>query len=170
MENNYTEFVGRDFAPAEFDTLGQIVVTNLRNHVMPLIRYATSDVGSGSGKRCECGRGLTMMGSLQGRISDIIVAPNGKLLHGEFFTHLFYGMTGVRQFQVEQLTLQDLAIRLVTESPETFESAATKLTELIKQHADSSFQISFSRVTQIASMKSGKYCFTMSHVPITFRG
>ena len=170
LENNYTEFVTDDHRTADPGTTGQIVVTNLHNHVMPLIRYATGDVGTPSSRPCACGRGLPLMESVKGRISDTIVSPSGKLLHGEFFTHLFYGLDGVRQFQVEQMTTVDLVIRIVTESPESFESTERQVADLISRHGDPAFRIVFQRVTQIPPRKSGKYCFTLSHVPISFGG
>ena len=50
---------------------------------------------------------------VDGRTADVIRSPSGKLLHGEFVTHLFYKMSGVRQFQVVQTSLDNLEIRIV---------------------------------------------------------
>jgi phenylacetate-CoA ligase len=169
IENNYIEFVRDDGTLAAPGSAGQVVVTNLRNRIMPFIRYATEDIGVPSARYCKCARGLPLMDSVEGRVSDIIVAPGGKLLHGEFFTHLFYGVAGIRQFQVEQLTLTDLVVRMVAESDEAFEGAKGRLGELINQHGDPQFRLKFARVGRIPPRKSGKYCFTLSHVPVRFR-
>jgi len=169
VENNYIEFVddaGEPVAPGE---VGHIVATNLRNRAMPLIRYAVGDLGVPSSARCSCGRGLPMMERVQGRVSDVIVTPAGRLLHGEFFTHLFYGASGVRQFQVEQRTLTELDVRMVADSDVAYETARARIGDLILRHGDTAFQLTFARVPHIPARRSGKYCFTLSHVPVTFR-
>ncbi len=170
MEGNYTEFVGEDGKPAAEGETGETVVTNLRNYVMPLIRYANGDVGVPSGRRCACGRGLPLIERVQGRVTDIIVTPTGRLLHGEFFTHLFYGLEGVRQFQVEQVTLRDLIVRMVAESDAAFDGARAALEMLIARHGDAEFRLRFERAAKIAPAQSGKYRFTLSHVPVPFGG
>ena len=169
MESNYTEFVADDGLPVTSGKSGQIVVTNLRNYVMPFIRYATGDVGVPSDQRCKCGRGLPLLSKVDGRLSDVIVTPGGRLLHGEFFTHLFYGAGGIRQFQVEQVNLHELVIRMVAESDQAYDAARAKAESLILKHGDPAFRLQFTRVGQIPPRKSGKYCFTLSHVPVSFR-
>jgi phenylacetate-CoA ligase len=168
MESNYTEFVAQNgtvLAPA---APGQIVVTNLHNYVMPFIRYVTGDVGVPSTRSCDCGRGLPLMDRVEGRVSDVILTPSGRLLHGEFFTHLFYGVAGIRQFQVEQFTQTDLVVRMVADSDQAFDAARARLHDAICHHGDAAFRIDFLRVPHIPPRPSGKYCFTRSHVAISF--
>jgi len=57
---------------------GQIVVTTLYNYCMPLIRYKVGDYGVMKDKPCSCGRGLPLMSSIEGRMDDFIVLPNGQ--------------------------------------------------------------------------------------------
>jgi phenylacetate-CoA ligase len=59
---------------------GEIVLTNLFNHAMPLIRYKIGDVGVPSDEKCSCGRTLPLMRLLKGRSDDFIILPNGKKL------------------------------------------------------------------------------------------
>lgn len=169
VENNYVEFVDDAGEPVSPGEVGQIVVTNLRNRTMPLLRYAVGDLGVPSAARCSCGRGLPMMERVEGRVSDIIVTPAGRLLHGEFFTHLFYGTSGVRQFQVEQRTVAELDVRMVADSDAAYEAARARIADLILRHGDAGFHLTFARVPHIPARRSGKYCFTLSHVPVTFR-
>src|SRR5207244_2173937 len=154
-----------DGSAAPSGTLGRIVVTNLRNYVMPFIRYAVDDLGVPSERKCTCGRGLPLMENVQGRTSEVIASPSGRLLHGEFFTHRFYGLAGIRQFQVEQYTQRKLVIRMVADSDQAYMSASAHLERMIKHHGDQAFEIEFVRVKHIPPRKSGKYCFTLSRVP-----
>ena len=72
---------------------GKIVVTNLRNYSMPLIRYEIGDTGEMSAG------GLSRV---TGRITDHFRKKDGTVVHGEYFTHLFYFKDWIKKFQVVQ--------------------------------------------------------------------
>ena len=55
------EFLREDGTEAGPGEEGQIVVTDLINHGMPLIRYQVGDIGVPSARSCPCGRGLPLM-------------------------------------------------------------------------------------------------------------
>ena len=73
----YAEIViaGRKAAPGE---VGKLIITDLRNNAMPLIRYDTGDLASIK-EECECGRGFPMLGELFGRENDYIATRFGLL-------------------------------------------------------------------------------------------
>ncbi len=102
--------------PARPDGPCRILVTHLHNSVMPLLRY---DLGDSVAKsdlrwdRCACGRSLPRMDTVTGRVSDIILSPHGGMVHGEYFTHLFYNQEAVKAFQIHQLDRKRLMIRIV---------------------------------------------------------
>jgi len=142
---------------------GDVVVTTLNNYAMPLIRYRNEDSGEMSGDACACGRGLPLAGSIRGRLSDVIRAPGGRLIHGEFFTHLFYDAPGVRRFQVRQTRRDELQIACVADEAFTPEVMA-RLESLIHAHGDPAFRIRWMRVAEITAGPSGKFRFTISEV------
>ena len=165
-ENNVVEVVddaGRPVGPGQ---LGRIVLTNLNNHAMPLIRYEVGDLGIAADAACDCGRELPMLKTIIGRTTDVITSPSGRLLHGEFFTHLFYKVTGVQQFRVLQLTRRDLLIEIVP-AP-NFDQARTLafLENTIHQHGDVAFKVEFALRDGIPASASGKYRFTQSEVAL----
>lgn len=82
--------------------VGNLVVTQLDNIAFPFIRYRIGDVGAVSYKDCPCGRALSSVTDLVGRVGDYIVAPDGMIIHGEWFTHLFYDVEGVALFTFRQ--------------------------------------------------------------------
>jgi phenylacetate-CoA ligase len=106
------------------------------------------------------------MDVVEGRSADVITTPSGKLLHGEFFTHLFYKLEGVRQFQVIQETREQLIVKI--EPMSTFHQAEALrfLEDTIHQHGDPAFNITFEVVDRIPVSSSGKFRFTMSRVPL----
>ena len=61
--------------------VGRIVVTNLSNHAMPLIRYDTGDLGVYCGEPCRCGRGLPkIVEEIPGRAQDLLISGDGRYL------------------------------------------------------------------------------------------
>ena len=163
-ENNYTEFLDDAGLPVSPGETGTITVTNLNNSVMPLIRYQPGDLGRPAAGLCSCGRGLARMEVVDGRTADVIRSPSGKLLHGEFFTHLFYKLAGVRQFQVVQTSLERVEIRIVPMRGFDKEHACRFLSEAIREHGDPAFQVTVTLYERIPSSASGKYRFVYSEL------
>jgi phenylacetate-CoA ligase len=57
---------------------GRLVITDLRNHVMPFLRYEIGDVGAAAGEvKCPCGRTFPVLGALEGRYWDWAVTAAG---------------------------------------------------------------------------------------------
>ena len=90
VAENYIVEILKDKEPAKENEVGEIVITDLNNYCMPLIRYRIGDLAKSLGtKTCDCGRGLPLIGDIQGRVQSIIVGANGKYLPGTYFSHLF---------------------------------------------------------------------------------
>jgi len=77
-ENVVLEFV-REGEHVSSGESGEILITNLRNFGMPFIRYAIGDVGKPSDEVCACGRGLPLMKSIEGRVSQFMAVYDKKL-------------------------------------------------------------------------------------------
>jgi len=87
---------------------GDLVITDLYNYGMPLIRYINGDRATLINEPCGCDNPLPIMKSVDGRKLDIIKTPSGKIIPGELFPHLFKEFTGIRRFQVRQEKLDEL--------------------------------------------------------------
>jgi phenylacetate-CoA ligase len=57
----HIEVIGESGQAAGEGESGEIVITDLTNHYMPLIRYRTGDLAVVSSRRCECGRTLPLL-------------------------------------------------------------------------------------------------------------
>jgi len=104
-----------------------------------------------------------MLEVVQGRVSDIIRTPSGVMVHGEFFSHLFYGVEGIKQFQVHQRKLSAIEIRLVMEEGRTISREwEMTIAQRIRDFVGDDLDISFSVVPEIPRLPSGKYRFVIS--------
>ena len=164
MENNIVEIVGPDGQPrSEPGDEGEIVITSLRNLATPLVRYRLSDMARLGGEGCSCGRHSVRLDSVLGRTSDLIVSPRGVLLHALFFMRLF-DKAPVHRFRVDQETPSRLRIRVVP-AADYSDEVRQRITSGILEHGDSAFEVAWEIVTEIAATPSGKFRFTVSHVP-----
>jgi phenylacetate-CoA ligase len=95
----------------------------------------------------------------------VVTSPSGKWIHGEFFTHLFYGVDGVRRFRVIQSSRRRLHIQIESDRP-IAQAVFHFLDESIRNAADPEFEITFEQVAVIEPSPSGKYRFVESSVPL----
>lgn len=159
----YVEVVDELGKPLPPGKPGRLVVTDLTNFEMPFIRYQIEDVGSWRGKACSCGRPFPLLEKVWGRSSDFIVTPAGKLVHGEFFTHLFYDISGIEQFQVVQRTKTDVGVDVVLQT-----GVSSVQTDALRQRMvdtmGSDVNCEIRIVPEIERPTSGKHRFTISEV------
>lgn len=165
-ENVYVEIL-KDGGLAAQGEIGEVLVTDLFNYTMPLIRYKIGDVAAVAKDICTCGRGLPLIKSIEGRVSDFIVTPSGKIIHGEYFTHLFYGEDGVQQFQLTQEDEKNIIINFVP-SERYSEQHIINIKKQIQDYLGADVNVGMKKVREISKTPSGKYRFTISNLPIRF--
>ncbi|HLH08203.1 MAG TPA: hypothetical protein VKW78_13270 [Terriglobales bacterium] len=143
------------------DRPGKVLVTCLTNFVMPLIRYEIGDLAVMSGEPCRCGFPSIRLRKVLGRTSDFIQSPSGRHIHGEYFTHAFYGMRTVRQFQFIQKSRTDFLLRIVKTRDFGQQELAMIVSEMERAlGAAAKLRIEFPE--SIAPSPSGKHRFTIS--------
>jgi phenylacetate-CoA ligase len=147
---------------------GRVLVTDLTNFAMPMIRYENEDVAEWSDEPCVCGRPFRLIAKLLGRKSDWISTPEGKLIHGEFFTHMFYDLPEVASFRVEQERVDALNVLIVLKD----KTQNGRIVELLQQRCRAAMganvAVAINEVTNIDRTQTGKHRFTVSTVPIAW--
>ena len=161
----FVEIVDDQANPVGAGVPGRILVTDLTNFAMPFIRYETGDIAVWSEKSCGCGRAFPLLAEILGRKSDFIVAPSGKIIHGEFFTHLFYDIPEVANFQVSQASLSQLRVEIVLRQGATACNLSS-LRQRIESALGAGVTCDIQIVHQLERTASGKHRFTMSSVPV----
>ncbi|MEZ7196690.1 phenylacetate--CoA ligase family protein [Pseudodesulfovibrio karagichevae] len=102
---------GKQVAPGE---LGEVVITDLLNYGMPLIRYRIRDVGTPVAGVCGCGRGLPRIKLSGGRVTDFLVTPSGKIVSGASMTiFLTANAPNVQRMQLYQARPEQVEFRIV---------------------------------------------------------
>ncbi|GAA3398026.1 phenylacetate--CoA ligase family protein [Streptomyces roseoviridis] len=79
-ERLWLEVVDDDGAPLPEGRTGEIVITDLTNRAMPLIRYRTGDFGSLASAACLCGLPHKVMDLVEGRNPGELRRPDGTTL------------------------------------------------------------------------------------------
>jgi len=146
---------GKQLPPGEN---GYLLVTDLTNFSFPFIRYKIGDMGIRKSEMCSCGRGYPLLENITGRSSDIITV-GGKYIHGEYFTHLFYGQPDVKQFQVIQETENLIIVRIVADDRDMNTAG---IVDKIRQQVGEGVEIKIEFVNIIEPLKTGKYRFTVN--------
>lgn len=138
---------------------GRLLITNLHNFSMPLIRYEIGDTGQLGQGPCSCGSTLPWLTTLKGRVTDHFFTKAGDVIHGEYFTHLFYFREWVEEFQVNQLDYDQVEVLVVERKPRT-EKDQADINEKIRFVLGKKCRIEWKFVSSIAKTPQGKHLFT----------
>ena len=92
--------------------LGEIVVTELTNGGMPLLRYRMLDVGYSSAEACPCGRSLPLLGSVEGRRRDCVTTEDGRLVTPKRILALMHQVDGLPMCQLVQHSPGSFTVRV----------------------------------------------------------
>jgi phenylacetate-CoA ligase len=103
----------RNGRPAPAGAMGRLLVTDLWNYAMPLIRYDIGDVASFRSDPCGCGRAGHRL-AIHGRLEDSLVAEDGSLLTSDrVIDAILSHHPGVLGFRIDQRRDTELEIQVV---------------------------------------------------------
>lgn len=137
MEENVIVEVTRDGKALAAGETGDVLVTDLHNYGMPLIRYRNGDLATSSGDgKCACGRGLRKIQRVDGRRADTLVDRDGNPIPGIVFHVLFSDarLEIISQFQAIQRRGGAVVLRVVRGqdwSAERFESIVLRFRDYL---------------------------------------
>ena len=143
---------------------GKVLVTDLLNYSMPLIRYEIGDVAEwASEQQCRCGRGLPILHDVQGRTTDFLELSDGRKISGPALTLVVADMADVRQIQFVQHGLTEIALRVVP-GRGYGEHTKAELRKRMSLYLGQLVKLQVEETSGIASELSGKYRFVISHL------
>ena len=154
-EHVIVEVVDADDEPVGPGELGRVLVTQLHNFALPLIRYELGDWAR-RGDPCPCGRAHDVLLEVSGRTRNMLSLPGGGTSCPRFETEEWAFELGVRQSRVIQRTAKELEVELVTRTPLTAEQCE-HVRESVSTTTQDRFRVSVREVESIPSGANGKF-------------
>jgi phenylacetate-CoA ligase len=139
--------------------MGRVLVTDLLNRSMPLIRYEIGDLASlDTEMHCPCGRSLPLIGNIQGRTSDFLRLPSGRMVAGPSLALLAADMRDVRQVQFIQADPSHVTLKVVAGNGYS-QRTEQELRRRLQPYLGKESSLTIVTADSIPSEPSGKYRF-----------
>jgi len=155
------ELLDEEGRPVEPGQLGELVVTDLTNPLMPLIRYRTGDMAVWSERPCPCGWNTPTLERIEGRRDDIVTLPDGRKIGR--LDHILKTATAIREAQLVQEALDRFVLRLVPDVGYSEEVERTILEEA-RMRLGTDVTIVIRQVPAIEKSARGKHRSVVSKV------
>ena len=141
--------------PAEYGELARVVVTDLFNYAMPIIRYDTGDLAVRK-RKPECGITTEVIEALAGRRVDVVYDVNGKALSPFTITNGMWLFDKLKQFQIIQKGAKDYLFR-VNDPDKAYSD--DELIKTGREFFGREANVMVERVNDIPVLASGKFMF-----------
>lgn len=155
----------KDGRPVAEGERGEVHGTALHSYAMPFVRYRVGDFATRGPSPCRCGAVCTTLESIDGRVMDMFVLPDGKALHPYTLVKpLAHGVQWVRRYQVIQERRDRIRILVVPLSgQEVGADQRGALLSLLREAAPSSVELAVEFVAELPPAPSGKLrsCFSL---------
>jgi phenylacetate-CoA ligase len=171
MDESYVVELLTDGRPTEPGEIGEILVTDLNNFSVPLIRYRIGDlaVAVDQSEPCGCGRHFARVGRIEGRTQAIVHCADGTWLPGTFFAHFFKEHEyAVRLFQVHQETPGEFTLKIVKNRQFT-DAALREILDELRTYTGEQTKIDVELVDEIPLVRTGKRSPVVSTVGQDFQ-
>ena len=135
---------------ADVGEVGRIIITDLYNKAMPLVRYEVGDLGIA----LDNTRDVHFLKCLQGRTADMIIISNGNKISSATINNYFEKMKKIKQYQLIQNNVNAFTLNVVEYSEGYSDNVYS---ELINSFYMGSAKLKINRVNKIPVQKNGKY-------------
>ena len=156
------EILNENGSPCKPGETGEIVSTGLLNFDQPLIRYRIGDtVKVAENQKTLCGRNMTVIEEIAGRIEDTITGGDGRKMvrfHG-----VFVELPNVIEGQIIQHSFDDIEIKVVCVNRLNQTERSTITSRMISQLGPINVRIN--EVDNIPRNQNGKFRAVISHLP-----
>lgn len=166
MERSIHEFIDENGNQVSSGDIGRVILTDLWNYSMPLIRYDAGDMAVYTDEKCSCGRGLPLVKSIVGRSIEQIILPDGNCLPGLTFTDIFE-KAGVSEYVLDYQIIQErvdkFCINLVVNDNYNVQ-IGNRISKFFEGHMGIPLDINFNFVDQISRTDANKRKLIISKV------
>ncbi len=171
VAESYIVEVLRGGVPARPGEIGEVVITDLNNYCLPFLRYRIGDlaVATEPDATCACGRGLPLIGDIEGRVQSIIQGTDGRYLPGTFFAHYLKDFDhAIARYQVVQERPAHVTLRVVKAGRFSAE-VLEEILSTLRRYLGEDMAIDVELVDKVEMVPTGKRLATVSRLPIDFQ-
>jgi phenylacetate-coenzyme A ligase PaaK-like adenylate-forming protein len=154
-----------DGIPASPGETGRLLLTALSNYLQPFVNYDIGDRAA-LGGRCSCGRGWPTLLGVEGRTSEVLRTPSGRVISAIVLNQLprlSNGRAPVWEYQVEQRELERVVLRVVP-APGFTDTDRHALREELEACLDDEVTVRLDLVDRIEPDHSGKRAVIVTNV------
>jgi phenylacetate-CoA ligase len=151
--------------PAGEGQKGELIHTGLTNFSMPLVRYASEDVGFLQKDDCPCGRKLPLMGAVDGRKDDVIVTADHRLMPRAGLDQIHEFVPNIERCQLVQEEVGRITVR-VQPRPAFNDSDKEELVSQLRKRLGRGTEIQIQIFEHLDLSPTGKERFIISQVDI----
>lgn len=163
-ESVFVEILDADGEPVKPGETGRVVLTNLYNYAMPLIRYEIGDLATLAPARDDCEITLPSLTRIVGRYRNVFTLRDGRVLFPNVPMSGFRKFLPLVQIQVVQTDFDRLEVRYVADGSGDLPDSRG-LAAWLRQGIDPCFRITVKEVPEIPASSDGKYEDFLSLVP-----
>ena len=136
--------------------MGELVVTDLCNRAMLLIRYRTGDLVALDESPCGCGSTWHRISKVGGRVLDLVTRSDGSKVAGQIILDILRDVTMKCRIQVTQTAVNTFVIRQL-ETDTINGDIRNRLLESFKTYLGAEVTVEYEKVKELTYDKSGKY-------------
>lgn len=144
---------GRPVGPGELSQ--RVFVTNLYNHVQPLIRFEVTDQVTLIDGTCPCGSSFRRIEDPQGRLDDTFVYADGLSVHPHVFRSALGQHPAIIEYQVRQ-TLSGVTIGIVSTATVDVATLQAKISDGLAALGFADPHVTIETVAALPRQPSGK--------------
>ena len=158
IESFFEVEIFRDGKMVQDGQIGEVVITDLTNTAMPLIRYKVGDIGRILPGACACGRDTKRLEVL-GRVQEALVRSSHWVTASEI-GDIAYSDRGVSNFRLDQISTNHFELQIVPSllgiSPDV-DSIRSRMEDLLSVGGAEPTKITFRSLPFIQPEPNGKY-------------
>ncbi len=160
-EHTIVELIRPDGSRAAPGEEGTVVVTDLVNHGMPLIRYRVEDIAVASERKCPCGRSAALVDRIVGRVADFLVRRDGSRVAGvSLVEKTLTAIAGLEQLQIVQDDYASFQLNLVS-SPDARSNVEREILHVLREVFGHDAQARFNHLVRLPQENNSKYRFAI---------
>jgi phenylacetate-CoA ligase len=144
--------------PVDYGVLGRVVITDLFNYCMPIIRYDTGDLAIMTGEENSFNKAPSFT-KVEGRKMDILFDTQGRTLSPYIVFHM-ESFPEIKQFQIIQESEKTYLLKLNTDQEFKVEQ---ELISIYRDYFGDDANIRIEYVNEIPQLSSGKRRLTVNN-------